>query len=262
MKIKFFLESKRIMFICVTSLMTGIVYAFSTDVINNGASAAETFEIIIGYNDFFDYGFSNLQGIIILFILSLPMINYYEKDLPKVNTYIFSRIRAKSVYFMQKFLCLSLFCFMSSVLYFAAKIVFCGCFFRGINLFLCFVNFFLSLLIFSAVVCFVSIFIGSARAYLIAVISCCVMIFAVTVSYYNYSDIFAWLFVILNPGARYMLSWSDGYAEMLSDEQMELMSPYAGIIYFFLFIMLYLIIMNTTVNRINLSLRYFNGEQL
>ena len=96
MKVKFYFEYKRLALLSVLSIFTGLIYSFSTDIINKTSSVSSSFEAIVGYNDFFEYGLANLQGVIIFFILSLPTINYYEKNLSKVNAYIFSRIKSKS----------------------------------------------------------------------------------------------------------------------------------------------------------------------
>lgn len=260
MRFKYFFELKRLIFVSASAVLLGIIYSLSTTVINEGNSVAVTFERIVGYNDFLDYGFSNLQGVIVLFLLSLPVMNHYEKNLSKANVYIFSRINSKSSYFNKKLLYLSFFCLISSVLYFMIKMLFSGCLIFDVNLILCFADFFLSLLIFSACVCLISVFAGCVRAYLIMVIIYCALIFSVTVCYYNCNQVFVFLFIILNPCARYMMNWNNEYMEMLSDDQIKLMSPNVSIPYFLTLVFIYLIVMNITVNKFNMSLRHYDEE--
>lgn len=260
MRFKHFFEPKRLISLSGTAIILGIIYSLSFKAMNEGNSLAVTFENIVGYTDFLDYGFSNLRGVIVLFILSLPVMNYYEKNLSKVNAYIFSRIKSRNSYFNKKLLYLSFFCLISSVLYFAAKMLFSGCLVFDEKLILCFADLFLSLLIFSACVCLISVFTGCVRAYLIMVIIYCALIFSVTVCYFNCNQVFVFLFIILNPCARYMLSWNNEYTEMLSDYQIKLMSPTVSIFYFLTLFFIYLIIMNIAVNKFNMSLRHYDEE--
>ncbi len=260
MKFKYFFEPKRLLFVSTAAAILGIIYSLSTTVINEGNSVAATFEKIVGYNDFLDYGFSNLQGVIVLFLLSLPVMNYYEKNLSKANAYIFSRIKSKSSYFNKKFLCLAFFCLISSMLYFVTKMLLNGRLIFDVNLIICFTDFFLSLFIFSACVCLVSVFAGCVRAYLIMVIIYCALIFSVTVCYYNCNQVFVFLFIILNPCARFMMNWNNEYMEMLNDYQIKLMSPNVSILYFLALVFVYLIVMNITVNKFNMSLRHYDEE--
>ncbi len=260
MKVKFYFEYKRLALLSVLSIFTGLIYSFSTDIINKTSSVSSSFEAIVGYNDFFEYGLANLQGVIILFILSLPTINYYEKNLSKVNAYIFSRIKSKSKYFLTKFLYLCLFDLISSAFYFMSKMFFDKNFIISKNMALCFVNFFLALVIFSSFVCLMSVFIGCTRSYLIMVVIYCVLIFLVTTCYYNCNNISVWMLILLNPCARFMINWNGEYLQILSEFQTKMMLPVVSIIYFAVLVLVSIFILIFTTNKYDISFKLYDEE--
>lgn len=260
MIVRYFFELKRLIAVSVLSVFMSLVYTFSADALNNENTVSGIFENLVGYNDFYSTGFSNLKGVLLIFILALPMINYFEKNLSKANVYIFTRGKIKQKYFAERFAFLGIYCFISALLFLIFKLLFIEYIEIGINIVLCFLNFFLTLYVFSCAVCIVSIFVGSVSSYLLFVIIYCALTFSVTLCYYKYSYLFMVFFILLNPTARYMLSWNEGYSEMLNSRELELMSPWVSIAYNVILLVGWAVAMCILLGQFDLSLKQYDEE--
>lgn len=123
MRLKFFIERKRVLFCVFLSALMGIIYHFSTVVLSDTNSVYGSFESIVGYNDFIEISVSNLEGVLLIFILAFPLVNYFVKDFTKVETYIFTRISSKALFIFFKQMSLLLYGFVSTAIYFLVKLI-------------------------------------------------------------------------------------------------------------------------------------------
>ncbi|MDD6728978.1 MAG: hypothetical protein PUE08_07155 [Eubacteriales bacterium] len=228
--------------------------------VNDENSIYTVFEKIVGYNDFYSFGFSNFQGILLIFILALPIMNYYEKNLSKTSIFIFTRGNSKFKYFAEKFVFLGLYCLISALLFLIFKLLFSGYREISADFVLCFFVFYLTLLTFSCGVCTLSIFIGSVNSYLVFVLIYCVLTLGVTITYYKYNPVFMVVFILLNPVARYMLSWYNGYFEMMNDRETQLMEPLVSVVYNIILLAAWAVALYFLLRNFDISLKQYDEE--
>lgn len=238
----------------------GIIYIFSASQTTKPDSVFSAFEAVVGYNSFNDFSLSNLYGIFVILILSLPVINYFVKDFSKTSVYIFTRLKSRSSYILSKQFALVFYCFISSLAYFLVKLPFAKFKVSFSYTIICFLVFFLFLTVFCSAACTFSLWLGTIKSFIIFVFIACMLCMSVTIYYLEYSAITQLLFVIINPAAHFMLNWGTELSEMMSDTAVSFIKPTASIIYFVILIIVLNLFSIKFINNKNIAIKFFDEE--
>ncbi len=237
----------------------GVIYIFSASQTSEPDSVFSTFEAVVGYNSFNDFSLSNLDGIFIILILSLPIINYFVKNFSKTSVYIFTRLKSRGLYILSKQLSLVFYCFISSLAYFLVKLPFAEMKVNISYTIICFLVFFLFLTLFCSAVCTFSLWLGTIKSFIIFVFAACILCMSVTIYYLEYSAVAQLLFVIINPTAHFMLNWGTELSEMMGNAA-GFIKPTASIIYFIILLMVLNLLSVKFINNKNIAIKFFDEE--
>ena len=231
-----FINIKRLCIVFFTSLSLAVIFNYTmiTPIELNNISFIH--EALIGESNFFEISLTNLDGLLLIFLLSIPLIDFYAKNSNIVMIYILTRMDNKNIFIIKKQLSLMVYCFEASVIYVITRITLLN---KEVDLrkaLFCIIVFFLYLLLFCSIVCTYSFLLGTVKSYIATIIFFYLSIISITIYYLKGNNLFEILFIDLNPTSRFMLNWYPDLFEIISPISCKILNYNLNIIYLVLLI--------------------------